>query len=134
MNQYKFFVIFLFVITVCEIRISAQTNNSYVRQLKLKQKKVHVDGGLRRFPTSNVNGETFDLYFGVLLPKIHEPNYIGCTYGEALPAIELAIKKLQQPGGLFENFTIFVDYRETKPSSADSAVATFDLYSTQAQG
>lgn len=135
MNQFKVLVIFLYVISICDIRINGQANtqnNSTVRHLQLQRELVKIKSEKRRFPAPKQDGVVFELFFGVLLPE--EPIDIGCTYIEAMPALELAIKKLQQPGGLFENYTICVEYRDTKSSSTHGTIAAFDLYTKQAQG
>lgn len=133
MNHNKLIVIILYVISICDIRIiSGQTNNSTVHHLHLQRGTLKLKSGKRRFPAPKQDGDVFELFFGVLLPE--EPIAIGCTYKEAMPAIELAIQKLQEPGGLFERYTICVDYRDTKPSSHHGTFAAFDLYTHQSQG
>lgn len=133
MNQYNYFVIFLYVISLCDIRIKAQTDDHLtVHHLDLQRKFNKIEQGRRRFPAPKSSGDVFELFFGVLLPE--EVTSAGCTYKEALPAMELAIKKLQQPGGMFENYTICVEYRDTKSSSIHGAMAAFDLYTKQTQG
>lgn len=135
MNQYKYFVIILYVISACDIRINAQASvisNTNVHRLKRKRDPLNIKRGNLRFEAPKKSGDIFEINFGVLLPE--EAIEIGCTYSEALPAIELAIKKLQQPGGLFEQYTISVDYRDTKSSSVHGTIAAFDLYTRQPQG
>lgn len=133
MNQYNYFVIFFYVISICDIRIKAQTDDHLtIHHLDLQRKFNKIEQGKRRFPAPKASGDVFELFFGVLLPE--QLTSAGCTYKEALPAMELAIKKLQQPGGLFENYTICVEYRDTKSSSIHGAMAAFDLYTKQTQG
>lgn len=134
MSHYKLLVIFLYVINICDIRISAGKNSSNVHHLNLRRKLIEIEHGRRQFPAPSTdrNGDIFELFFGVLLPV--EPAKVGCTYIEVLPAMELAIKKLQQPGGLFENYSICIEYRDTKPSSIHGTIAAFGLYTKQFQG
>lgn len=132
----QFFVIFLYVISVCGIQANAQASlieyTPNVHHLQRKPELLQMKSGKRRFPATKKADDIFELFFGVLLPE--EPIDIGCTYHEALPAIELAIKKLQQPGGLFEKYSICVEYRDTKSSSTHGTIAAFDLYTKQPQG
>lgn len=138
MNQYKYLVIILYVISACDIRINAQASvisvgsNTNTHRLKRKRDPLNIKRGNLRFEAPRKTGDIFEINFGVLLPE--EPTDAGCTLYEALPAIELAIKKLQQPGGLFEQYTISVDYRDTKSSSIDGTIAAFDLYTRTPQG
>lgn len=133
MNHYKYFVIILYVISVFDIRVNGQASViSNVHHLQRKREPLRIKSGKRRFPAPKKTGDIFELFFGVLLPE--EPIDSGCTYKEALPAIELAIKKLQQPGGLFEQYSICVEYRDTKSSSTHGTIAAFDLYTKQPQG
>lgn len=135
MNQYKYLVIILYVISACDIRINAQASvisNTNIHRLKRKRDPLNINRGNLRFEAPRKSGDIFEINFGVLLPK--DPTDAGCTLYEALPAIELAIKKLQQPGGLFEQYTISVDYRDTKSSSIDGTIAAFDLYTRTPQG
>lgn len=135
MKQYKIFVIFLYVISVCDIRVNSQTSViSNVHHLQRMREPLRIKNGKRLFPATNQTGDIFELFFGVLLPEEPIDMDIGCTYKEALPAIELAIKKLQEPGGLFEQFSICVEYRDTKSSSVDGSFAAFDLYTKKQQG
>ncbi|XP_031626436.1 atrial natriuretic peptide receptor 1-like isoform X2 [Contarinia nasturtii] len=134
MNHNKLIVIILYVISICDIQIiNGQTNNStvQVKHLQLKRGMPIIKSGKRRFPAPRQDDVVFELFFGVFLPE--EPIVIGCTYKEAMPAIELAIQKLQQPGGLFERYSICVEYRDTKPSSHHATISAFDLFSKQSQ-
>lgn len=94
MNHYKYFVIILYVINVFDTRANGQASViSNVHHLQRKREPLRIKSGQRRFPAPKTSGDVFELFFGVLLPE--EAIDIGCTYKEALPAIELAIKKLQ---------------------------------------
>lgn len=66
-----------------------------------------------------------DLFFGVLLPS-NLPDRRGSKV--VLPAIELALGKVQAPGGLLEGFNITMDYRDTMCSSVYGPLAAFELY------
>lgn len=130
MNQYKCFVIILYVISILDIRINGQTSITppNVHRLQRKREPVKIKSGKRIFPATR-NDSFIKLIFGVLLPE--GPTQTGCTYHEALPAIELAIKKLQEPNGLLEQYTINVEYRDTKTTSVHGSLAAFDLYVKQ---
>lgn len=133
MNQYKFLVIILYVISVFDIRISGQTSvTSNVYRLQRKREPLRIKSGKRKFPATRNDGDIFELNFGVLLPE--QPTKTGCTYYEAVPAMELAIKKLQQIDGLLEQYNICVEYRDTKTTSVDGSLAAFDLYTKQPAG
>lgn len=133
MNQYKCFVIILYVISILDLRINGQTNNvvtsSNVYRLQRKREPLKIKSGKRKFPATRNDGDIFELIFGVLLPE--GPTQTGCTYHAALPAIELAIKKLQEPNGLLEQYNICVEYRDTKTTSVHGSLAAFDLYVKQ---
>lgn len=123
------------MISVCNIQISGQKNDSNVHHLNFQRKTIHIKHGKRLFPApKDKNGQTIQLFFGVLLPEAAPVDYKGCTYSEAVPAMELAIKKLQQPGGVFEHYSISVEYRDTKTTSVHGVIAAFDLYTKQPQG
>lgn len=133
MNQYKFFVIILYVISVFDVRINGQRNvTSNVYHLQRKREPLPIKSGKRKFPATRNEGDVFELTFGVLLPE--GGTEIGCTYHAALPAIELAIRKLQQPNGLLEQYNICVEYRDTKTTSIHGALAAFDLYTKRTPG
>lgn len=133
MNQYKFFVIILYVISVLNIQICGQTSvTSNVYRLQRKREPLRIKSGKRKYPATRNDGDIFELIFGVLLPE--QPTNSGCTYYEALPAIELAIKKLQQIDGLLEQYNICVEYRDTKTTSVHGSLASFDLYTKQPPG
>lgn len=131
MNQYKCFVIILYVISILDIRINGQTSvtSSNVYRLQRKREPLKILSGKRRFPATRNDGDIIELIFGVLLPE--GPTQTGCTYHAALPAIELAIKKLQEPNGLLEQYNICVEYRDTKTTSVHGSLAAFDLYVKQ---
>lgn len=131
MNEYKYFVIILYVIGTFDIRIDGQTAvSTHVHRLKHKYGKLDIKTGERMYPATRTDGDVFEMLFGVLLPD--EPTEFGCTYHEALPAIELAIKKLQEPDGLFERYNIRVNYHDTKETSVHGTLTIFDLYTKQA--
>lgn len=133
MNQYKCFVLILYVISVFDIRINGQTSvTSNVYHLQRKREPLKIKSGKRIFPATRTDGDIFELTFGVLLPE--EETQSGCTYHAALPAMELAIKKLQQPDGLLEQYNIYVEYRDTKTTSVHGSLAAFDLYTKGTPG
>lgn len=134
MNQYKCFVIILYVISVFGTRTNGQANViKSEHHMHRKNANLEFKSGRKVFPaTKNTTTTELDLYFGVLLPE--HPQEKECSFMEALPAMELAIRRLQQPGGLFEEYSIFVEYRDTKSSSTYCSLAAFDLYSKQPQG
>lgn len=134
MKQLQYLVIILYVISVFDMRTNAQStvlSNSrhYPRR---KKEPLTFKTVQRTFPSQRGASDVYELYFGVLLPeKVHDN---GCTFNAALPAMELAIRKLQQPGGLLEDFTIFVEYRDTKSTSTYGSLAAYDLYTKQSPG
>lgn len=133
MNQHKCFVIVLYVISMFATRTNGQTNimNS-VHYLHRKNGNLNFKSGQEVFPATENTTVALELYFGVLLPEHAQEK--ECSFMEALPAMELAIRKLQQPGGLFEKYNIFVEYRDTKSSSTYCSLAAFDLYTKQSPG
>lgn len=72
-----------------------------------------------------------DLFFGVLLPS-NLPDRRGSRI--VLPAIELAVSKVQAPGGLLEGFNITMEYRDTMCSSVYGPLAAFELYTKRKPG
>lgn len=72
-----------------------------------------------------------DLFFGVLLPS-NLPDRRGSRV--VLPAIELAVSKVQAPGGLLEGFNITMEYRDTMCSSVYGPLAAFELYTKRKPG
>lgn len=132
MSQYKCFVIILYLIIIFDVRTNAQSS-VFSSLHYVHRKNLNFKSGQERFPaTNNSSNEVFDLHFGVLLPA--NPGKKECSFMEALPAMELAIRKLQQPGGLFEKYNIFVEYRDTKSSSTYCSLAAVDLYTKQSPG
>lgn len=132
MNQYKFFVIIVSIISVLDLRISGQISAiSNVHRLQ-HHIEYQIISGKRQFPATRNYGDIFELIFGVLLPE----QAIGsaCSLYEALSAVELAIKKLQQYDGLLEQYNICVEYRDIKTSSVHASLASFDLYSKKTPG
>lgn len=133
MNKYKLFVIFFYVICMFDVRTNGQTSvTSNVYRLQRKREPLRMKSGKRIFPAARNDGDIFELIFGVLLPE--DATSSSCTLYEALPAIELAIKKLQQIDGLLEQYNILVEYRDTKTSSVHGSLASFDLYTKQPPG
>lgn len=133
MNQYKCLVIILYVISVFGTRTNSQANVfNTAHHMHRKNIKLEVKGGREVFPAKKNTTTELELYFGVLLPE--HPQEKECSFMEALSAMELAIRRLQQPGGLFEEYSIFVEYRDTKSSSTYCSLGAFDLYSKQPQG
>lgn len=132
MKQHKCLVIVLYVISVLGTRTNGQANviKSAIH-MDRKGIKLEVRSGREVFPAKK-NTSELELYFGVLLPE--HPLEKECSFMEALSAMELAIRRLQQPGGLFEEYSIFVEYRDTKSSSTYCSLGAFDLYSKQPQG
>lgn len=123
----------MYVISVFGTRTNAQSNVfTSLHYLHRKKGNLNFKSGQERFPATNNSTEVFELYFGVLLPEY--PGKKECSFMEALPAMELAIRKLQQPGGLFEKYDIFVEYRDTKSSSTYCSLAAVDLYTKQSPG
>lgn len=124
-------MIILYVMSIFDVRINGQTSvtTTNVYRLQRKREPLKIKSGKRRFPATRIDGDIFELVFGVLLPE--GPTQAGCTYHSALPAIELAIKKLQQPNGLLEQYNICVEYRDTKTTSVHGSLAAFDLYTKQ---
>lgn len=134
MKQWTIFVTccFLYVFGICDVRIYGQKTNLRVHQLQIKREISPIRGGRLRFPSPKQDGDVFEILFGVFLPM--EPSENGCTINESLPAFELAIKKLQKPGELFERFNVLIEYRDTKGSSKDGSWTVFDLFRNQSEG
>lgn len=133
MYQYKYVVIVLYVISAVNIRTNAQSSIfSNIHKLNRKKEVIFRSGELQ-FPAPKNASDLYELYFGVLLPA-EKTRESRCSYNEALPAMELAIRKLQQPGGLFEEFNIFVEFRDTKSSTTYCSLAAVDLYTKQSPG
>lgn len=137
----RYCVIALCVISACVVRTCSAAQGgggggdvSSTRVSRLIRKKpVHIGSGREHFAGPKYSDEFYELCFGVLLPAT-KTQQARCSYMEALPAMELAIRKLQQPGGLFERFNITVEYRDTKTSSTYSSLAAVDIYATQSPG
>lgn len=69
-----------------------------------------------------------DIKFGVLLPST-PPSRGGSRVAAAVrPAIDLAVKKIIEPGNLLEGFNITVHFRDTQCSSVYGPLGAFDLY------
>lgn len=134
MNQYKYFVIILYVISLYDIRINGQANKiPHVRRWQQNPTpESFVASGMYTFNATKMTSEVFELSISILLPN--ESSAISCSFWEVLPAVELAVKQLQQPAGLFENYNIIVEYHETKPQSLHGTLAAFNLYSTRPSG
>lgn len=122
------------VICAFIVRTNSTTNNNSTRARRfVRKKQVHIHSGQLQFVGPKYHDELYELCFGLLLPR-EKTAESRCSYGEALPAMELAIRKLQQPGGLFEQFNITVEYRDTKSSTTFSSLAAVDIYTKQAPG
>lgn len=78
------------------------------------------------------NGQR-ELFFGALLPSVKH-GVREAVAETVLPAIDLAIKKVQRPGGLLEGFNITVEYRDTHCSSTYGPLAAFELYNKRKPG
>lgn len=72
-----------------------------------------------------------DLFFGVLMPS-NLPDQRGSRI--VLPTLELAVGKVQGPGGLLEGFNITWEYRDTMCSSVYGPLAAFELYTKRKPG
>lgn len=75
-----------------------------------------------------------EIVFGFLWPNRGKDADENRTYQAMYPVIDLAIRKVQRPGGLLENFKIRVEHRDTKCSSAHGPLAAFELYTTRKPG
>lgn len=146
MYQYRYYLIALCVISACIVRTCSAAegssnggssgdddDNSTRTRRFIRKKPLHIESGREHFAGPECNDQMHELCFGVLLPAI-KTSQARCSYKEALPAMELAIRKLQQPGGLFERFNITVEYRDTNSSSTFSSLAAVDIYATQSPG
>lgn len=135
MYQYKYYVLVLFVICALIVRASSASNynNSSRARRFIRKKQVHINSGHLQFVGPAYHNELYELCFGVLLPA-EKTSQERCSYKEALPAMELAIRKLQQRGGLFEQFKITVEYRDTQSSTTYSSLAAVDIYTKQSPG
>lgn len=78
-------------------------------------------------------GRRRDLVFGVLLPSVSRGPR-KCAYEAVLPAMDLAIRKAQRPGGLLEHFNITIEHRDTQCSSVYGPLAAFELYTKRKPG
>lgn len=74
-----------------------------------------------------------ELFFGVLLPSITR-GAREVVIEAVLPAMDLAIKKVQRPGGLLAGFNITMEHRDTRCSSTYGPLAAFDLYTKRKPG
>lgn len=75
--------------------------------------------------------EKRELFFGVLLPS-NMPDHGGSPI--VLSAMNLAVKKVQAPGGILEGWDITMEYRDTQCSSVYGPLAAFELYTKQKPG
>lgn len=75
-----------------------------------------------------------EIVFGFLWPNKGKDADENRTYQAMYPVIDLAIRKVQRPGGLLEGFKIRVEHRDTKCSSAHGPLAAFELYTTRKPG
>lgn len=78
--------------------------------------------------------ERREIVFGFLWPNKGKDADENRTYQAMYPVIDLAIRKVQRPGGLLEGFKIRVEHRDTKCSSAHGPLAAFELYTTRKPG
>lgn len=131
MEQYKCLVIILYVIiSVVNIRTNAHSIDNSRNIIQTKKGPLIKETLPILF---NSTRSAYELTFGVLLPeKFHGDN--GCEINAAIPAIELAIRKLQQPNGLLEEFTIKLVYRDSKSTSTYGSLAAYDLYTKESPG
>lgn len=136
MYQYKYYVLVLCVICVLIVQITSATsyNNSTQQSRRfIRKKQVHIQSGHLQFVGPEYRNELYELCFGLLLPA-EKTSQERCSYKEALPAMELAIRKLQQRGGIFEEFKITIEYRDTQSSTTYSSLAAVDIYTKQSPG
>lgn len=74
-----------------------------------------------------------ELFFGVLLPSFAR-GHRRCVYEAVLPAMDLAIKKVQRPGGPLFGFNITIEHRDTRCSSTYGPLAAFELFTKRKPG
>lgn len=74
-----------------------------------------------------------ELFFGVLLPSFTN-GHRRCVYEAVLPAMDLAIRKVQRPGGLLAGYNITIEHRDTRCSSTYGPLAAFELVSKRKPG
>lgn len=79
----------------------------------------------------DLNAGKKELFFGVLLPPSLPDR---CNSLAILPAMDLAINKVQAVGGILEGFNITMEYRNTQCSSTYGPLAAFELYTKRKPG
>lgn len=79
----------------------------------------------------DLNAGKKELFFGVLLPPTLPDR---CNSLAVLPAMDLAINKVQALGGILEGFNITMEYRDTQCSSTYGPLAAFELYTKRKPG
>lgn len=72
-----------------------------------------------------------ELFFGLLLPSNMQERGVSEA---VLPAMELAVKKVQSPGGILDGWDITIEYRDTQCSSIFGPLAAFELYTKKKPG
>lgn len=132
--QFKYFIVSILIII--------GTNVSCDKNLNIKDGERNNTRRTRNFIENSVTKTGYDeatkrktdirkeIIFGVLLPSIPPGGVRGGSRVAAAvrPAIDLAAKKISQPGSLLGGFKITVHFRDTQCSSTYGPLGAFDLY------
>lgn len=126
----------LVVVAVTADRILLQADaDGNVQRTKLgwmtgKEQKVIADTS---DAAATASAGRRELFFGVLLPS-YSRGHRRCVYEAVLPAMDLAIKKIQRPGGLLAGYNITMEHRDTRCSSTYGPLAAFELFTKRKPG
>lgn len=92
----------------------------------IKSDELPMEKSIVRWNNLSTAEHRQNLTFAVLLPENAPQGGVHLS-SFGLAAIDLAVQALQQPGHLFENFTIHIEYRNTGCSSTMGPLAAFEL-------
>lgn len=133
MNYKQLIVISIYLTLSNNLLINGQTTINGKHRAALRERRLSLNSmNTQQFPSKSA--KPHELVFGVLFPAHGTESLTEDGVAGIMPAIDAAVQRLQKPGGLFENFNVTLEYRDTQCSSAYGPLAAFELYSKRKPG
>lgn len=133
MNYKQIIVICMYLTLINNLSINAQTTINGRSKLAQRGRRLSFDAtNIQKFPSRSI--KPYELVFGVLFPNQGSHGLTEESVAGILPAMESAVRRIQQPGGILENFNITLEFRDTQCSSTYGALAAFELYTKRKPG
>lgn len=133
--QFNYFIVSILIIIVTNVCCDKNFNINNVKdgeRNNTRRTRNFIENSITKTGYDETIKKKLDIRkeinFGVLLPSIPSMRGGSRVAAAVRPAIDLAVKKISQPGNLLGGFTINVHFRDTQCSSVHGPLGAFDLY------